>query len=206
MPATTETHSRLEDLPDFLKISLYETASSPLEAASLLVLHIGAVDLLADAIRESGTQRVILGNCLGGDDLQHFDLLLSVAEARLGLDAGTITIIASAADSAKGVSRLFGFEGKSARLEGLTWSRNALAADLSCDPQSPTVELARMQLVIAARACGVAAYDSAGFLDDAACADFIVKSRYLGFDGMTFAVQASGRAGRMISNTSLASE
>jgi citrate lyase beta subunit len=178
------------DLPDLVKISLYETASSPLEAAPLLVLQIGAVDMLAEAIRESGTQRVILGNCLGGDDLQHFDLLLSVAEARLGLDAGTIGIIASAADSAKGVVRLSSFEGRSARLEGLTWSRDGLAADLGCDPKSPTVELARMQLVIVARACGVAAYDSPDVLDEDSRADFISKSRYLGFDGMTFAAQA----------------
>jgi citrate lyase beta subunit len=186
MSTTTEKHQRPGDLPDFLNISLYYIGSSPQDVALLRVLRIAAVDVLAETIRESGVQRVILGNCLGGDDLQHFDLLLSVAEARLGLEAGTIKIIASAADSAKGVARLSSFEGKSARLEGLTWSRDALASNLGCDPQSATVELVRLQLVIAARACGVATYDSAGFLGDESRADFISKSRSLGFDGMTF--------------------
>lgn len=157
----------------------------PLQRDMVPVAELGDAESLETVLHASGTDCVILRNCRGGEDLQRFDMMLSVAEARLGRSEGRIRIVASAVDSAEGYMRLDSFRGRSTRLAGLTWDRAAFAADIRCDLASETTELARLQLVIAARAAGVLAYDSAPQSVGEAYEAFIGRSRTLGFDGVT---------------------
>jgi len=163
----------------YLKFRRYDVADELSVPASPVVgLDIG--DSLVNLLGES--QLVVLAGCCGGADLQHFAMLLDVAEARLGLAEGQTKVICSASDSAKAVLALSSFSGKSSRLAGLCWDRSAFAGDVGCDPASATAEFARVQLVIAARAAGVAAYDC--HAGNEAPDAFIRTSLSLGFDGI----------------------
>jgi citrate lyase subunit beta/citryl-CoA lyase len=164
----------------FLRIHSY----SEMSADRLLPVVGGESESLGDVLGASDTNCIVVGDCRGGEDLQRFDMMLSVAEARLGLDAGATRIIASAADSALGYARLGRFAGRSRRLVGLTWNRGELAEDLRCAPDSESTELARLQLLLAARAAGVSAYDSVLSPMRDLSEVFIEKSRALGFDGV----------------------
>jgi len=168
----------------FLKIQAYGGADPVFGGSSLPVLRLEQGSAAADLVGESGCMAVVLADCRGGRDLQHLHHLLSLAEARLALAEGTVKILACAADSASGMLALASLAGKSPRLAGLIWGRHAFARDVGCDPQSATAELARLHLVIAAGAVGVAAYDSA---DDGAgglSEVFVATSRHLGFRGV----------------------
>jgi citrate lyase beta subunit len=129
---------------DALRLAIFDAHASPEE--------------LAAALRD-GPTAILLENCCGVDDLQRSDIALSVAEARAGLAIGGVAIVASAADSARGLLALQTLGGKSSRLAGLTWNRAALCRDLSCDEGSAISEHARIQLLVAARAFGLPAYD-----------------------------------------------
>ncbi|MBL0373014.1 hypothetical protein JJB09_13345 [Rhizobium sp. KVB221] len=132
------------------------------------------------ALELGGAQAVVLTDCQGGDDLQACDVALAVLEARLGLRDGAIRIIASIADSARGLMRATSLEGKSARLAGLCWNRASFAHDMGGSMADDIGELARMQVAISARSLGVFAYDSAkGAINE----DFRRHSAALGFQG-----------------------
>jgi citrate lyase beta subunit len=165
----------------FLRIHSYV---QPQLHGTFPVAGLNDAESLETVLDASETDCVILRDCRGGEDLQRFDMLLSVAEARLRLAEGRIRIIASAVDSALGYTRLGSLCGKSARLVGLTWNPTAFAADIGCDLAAATVELARLHLVIAARAAGVLAYDSASGAVVKASDAFIEQSRALGYDGV----------------------
>ena len=169
-----------------LRFQAYGEAGAPPVAALLPVVRPADSAELPDIVRESDGGTLVLADCRSGMDLQRMHVQLSVVEARLGMVEGTIRIIASAADSAVAVLGLPGYAGKSPRLAGLTWCRADLAADLGCDPQSATLEHARWQVVIAARAAGVPAYDCGPDMAESGNAweDFVLASRRLGFYGI----------------------
>lgn len=193
-------------MPEHLKIQAYNDARRLPGDGLLPVIRLGNEASWGRVLGESAAAVVILANCRGGADLQHAHMALSVAEAQLGIAEATTRIIASAADTAESVLELASYAGKSPRLVGLTWDRAAFCADIGCDPASETAESVRWQLVIAARAAGVPAYDSpkAEIGGDGLSEAFIAHSRSLGFDGAVFPAQ--GRSGRINSKTSLASQ
>ena len=101
----------------------------------------------------------------GVADLEHLASKLAVAEAEAGLPDGSTRIVA-VADTARGVLRLATLAG-SPRLAGLAWNHAALSADLGADPHEASERpgdprlLARALTVLAARAAGVPAIDTA---------------------------------------------
>jgi len=193
-------------MPEHLIIQAYSDARRLPGGDLLPVIRLGNEATWSRVLGESAAAVVILENCRSGADLQHAHMALSVAEARLGIAEATTRIIASAADTAESVLGLASYAGKSPRLVGLTWDRAAFCADIGCGLISETAEAARLQLVIAARAAGVVAYDSpkAKIGGDGLSEAFIEHSRSLGFHGAVLLTQ--GRCGRISSNTSLASE
>jgi citrate lyase beta subunit len=110
-----------------------------------------------DSIVGGGAEALLLADCRGVEDLQRCDVALSVAEARAGGPAGHVRIIASV-DTAAGVMRMSGLGGKSVRLTGLAWNRQAFAADMACPADSAVADHAQAQVLIAARAFGLEAY------------------------------------------------
>jgi citrate lyase beta subunit len=162
-PVKTGRFAPLESLA----VKIFEIVALSASGHSLSRSSLPAVDLRAaeliddlDSIVRSGADRLLLSDCRGPTDLQKCDVLLSVTEARAGRPDGTISIVASAADSAAGLLKLQSLGAKSRRLAGLTWNRTGFCADLGCAPDSAVAEQARIQVVIAARAAGVEAYDS----------------------------------------------
>lgn len=170
-------------MPDYVDFKLYAERASWQVGRSLPLVASDETDMLAEILRDSGSDTVVMADCRGGAELQRFDMALSVAEARLALAEGRTKVIASACDSPAGFFMLGTFAGKSGRLAGLTWDRAAFASEMRCDPSSETAEMARQHVVIAGRAAGVLVYDCGDASGDADLT-FIGQSRALGFDGL----------------------
>lgn len=150
----------------------------PLSAACL-------EDLLAPALT-CGVSTVLLGRSRSGADVQHLDVLLQVAEVRLGLELGNTKIVAMIGDNPHGLLAAGSFAGKSRRLMALGWDASLLGAafGLAAEAESDVAASARATLLLAAAAAGVAAidtktegHDPAGFR--AAC----LHARAQGFGG-----------------------
>lgn len=99
-------------------------------------------------------------------DLQKFDALLAVAEARCGLNEGQ-TAIALLVDNARMASKLQDVPGQTKRLTAIGWDGVRLAESLhvprasSDDFSGPVFSTVRAMVLIAARAAGVTALDYA---------------------------------------------
>ncbi|MDB5525220.1 MAG: hypothetical protein JWM58_2983 [Rhizobium sp.] len=145
-------------------------------------MRMADVQVEIDTHVKGGAGTIVLADCRGVEDLQRLDMALSVAEARAGRNAGGVRIIASAADSAAGLLGLVSLGGKSTRLVGLTWSRSSFCRDVGCTSGSEVAEHARLQLIVAARAFSLPAYDSRDTDTDTED-DFVSTSMSLGFDG-----------------------
>lgn len=171
----------------FLEVRQFRGQNLATAGGRLPVIGISEIDSLASILSQPDCGKIVLSDCRGGVDLQRCDIALSVAEARLGLPEGETGIIASACDTAAGYLALGTFAGKSLRLAGLTWNRTDFSVNLRCDVQSEMAELARMQLVIAARAADVDVFDSLP-AREAASEEFVRRSRSLGFDGVSIPV------------------
>jgi citrate lyase beta subunit len=125
----------------------------------LPVVRLRAEDFQAalDSIVGDGAEWLLLADCRGVEDLQRCDVALAVAEARAGRMMGHMRIIAGV-ESAAGLMQVSALGGKSARLAGLAWDRQAFADDMMCAAGSPIVEHAWVQVLLAARAFGLPAY------------------------------------------------
>jgi len=128
----------------------------------------GAVDADLAALVSPGLDGVFLEACEGRAHVRQLSVKLSVFEAEAGLPAGTVKIVALAAQTPAAVFALGGYREASARLE-------ALAMDETPLPGGETARrTARALLVLAAAAAGVPALDVApdlaGAALDAACA------------------------------------
>mgnify|MGYP000341315848 CR=1 FL=1 len=113
-------------------------------------------ELLA-SLPAGDSAHVLLEDCRGADDLQRFDIALSVAEARAGRDVGAIKIVAGTA-SAASLLHVATLAGRSARLVGLAWDRGGFSRDLGCTPDAPLAAHGEMTWLIAARATGLPLY------------------------------------------------
>ena len=141
--------------------------------AARLFVRIGrlASDLAADdldAVVPARPDGIVLRGAAGGSQVTRLSAMLRPREATAGIDDGAIAIIAMAGDSAAGLFALGSYAGASARLAGLGWDANALAADLGGTAGrdaggglgEPT-RLARALTLAAAAAAGVPAFDTA---------------------------------------------
>jgi citrate lyase subunit beta/citryl-CoA lyase len=109
---------------------------------------------------------VILPRVRAPSEVQHLDVLLTVAETETGQTAGATTIIAMCGDTSEGV--LFGqdFRFLSRRLQALALDGSALMAAIGLShaadaPEPEPLRLARSGLILAAAAAGLKALDMA---------------------------------------------
>jgi citrate lyase subunit beta/citryl-CoA lyase len=148
-----------------------EFLAAPRGAAKLFVrvnpLRSGLI--LADlaAIVAGRPDGILLPKPEGGSDVATVDHYLSALEARDGLEAGAIAILPIATETAAAMFALGSYAGSSARLCGITWGCEDLAAAVGAADNrdaegryAPPFELARSLCLFGAAAAGVAAIDT----------------------------------------------
>jgi citrate lyase subunit beta/citryl-CoA lyase len=128
----------------------------------------GRVDADLDAVMPEAPDGVALPQCRDGAGVQQLAAKLAVRESEYGLADGATRILAFAGESARGLFGFATYRGCSARLDGLAWGSEALAADLGAEATRPpdgawtgAFALARTLTLIGAAAAEVAAIDAA---------------------------------------------
>jgi citrate lyase subunit beta/citryl-CoA lyase len=127
----------------------------------------GLIDADLEAIVPARPDAILLPKAEGGASIVHADAKLAAQEAIAGLPEGHIKIIAMAIESAAGLFLAGTFGRQSARLIGLSWGAEDLAAELGAesnrDPKgrytSPYVH-ARTLCLMAAATAQVAAIET----------------------------------------------
>jgi citrate lyase subunit beta/citryl-CoA lyase len=108
----------------------------------------------------------VLPKAIGGADIALLSARLAVREALHGLTDGTTRIIAIATESARAIFGLGAYAKSSARLAGLAWGAEDLAADIGALENRdaagwiPPCALARSLCLFAAAAAGTIAIDT----------------------------------------------
>lgn len=105
----------------------------PLLCVRVNGLATGLTDADLDAIVPARPDAIMLPKAEGGAALVHADAKLAAREAEGGLDHGHIKIIAMAIETAAGLFLAGSFRRKSARLIGLSWGAEDLAAELGAE-------------------------------------------------------------------------
>ncbi|ANK72196.1 MULTISPECIES: hypothetical protein [Ensifer] len=127
------------------------------------LLHEDDVHRLLD----SGIDGVVLTGCRGRADIQKLDVMLRVAEARIGLPANRTRIYAEYGAAPEGLLSPHTLAGCSQRLEGLIFNGSALAKAVGCkEPASAAhqgvaapVLAGRANVVLRAHDAGIRAYE-----------------------------------------------
>ena len=119
-----------------------------------------AIEAELDAIAPAAPFAILLPRCRHGADVQRLAAKLAVREARLGLEAGAVGIVAIVGDHPAGLMALASFTGASSRLVALSGDAQALRRSLGGGAPG-AVALARAQISLAAAAAGVLAFDGA---------------------------------------------
>jgi len=144
------------------------------------------------AIVAGAPDGIVLPKCASPDELRKADHFLSVLEAREGLKPGAIAILPLVTETAPSMFALAGYKSVTARLAGLTWGAEDLAADLGASANRaldlsylPPFELARSLCLYAAAAAGVAAIDTVftDFRNTDALRQECEASERMGFSG-----------------------
>jgi citrate lyase subunit beta/citryl-CoA lyase len=159
-----------------------------------LYVRVNALDTgltLADlaAVMPGQPDGIVLPKCAGAADVNRLALYLDAFEAASGIEAESTRIVVVATETAQAVLKLHSYDGASARLWGMMWGAEDLAASLGSSRNrtdgryhSPFL-LARDLCLISAAAAGVVAIDTiATDIDDlAALKDEAVAARRDGF-------------------------
>jgi citrate lyase subunit beta / citryl-CoA lyase len=93
----------------------------------------GMTDAELDAVVSGKPDAVVFPKAEGGSSVIHLDAKLTAREAIVGLPEGSIKILAQAVESAAGLFAAGTFLNASARLIGLTWGPEDLAAELGAE-------------------------------------------------------------------------
>jgi citrate lyase subunit beta/citryl-CoA lyase len=133
---------------------------------------------------------IVLPKAAGGDDMRRLDHYLSALEVREGVAPGSIATLPIASETATAMFTFQSYAGSSARLCGIMWGCEDLAADVGA-AENRTAEgaylepfrLARSLCLFAAAAAGVAAIDTVftDFRDDAGLAREAREAERTGF-------------------------
>ena len=115
----------------------------------------GLADGDLDTVMAGAPDAILLPGAVGAIDIQHLAAKLAVREAEHGLAAGGTGIVATAADTARGVLALSTVPGASPRLRALAWDAAALAADLGTRVDAEPCRFAHALLLTAATAAGI---------------------------------------------------
>ncbi len=129
---------------------------------------------------------VLLPKTSTASDVLALDEYMSDVEQRLGMEKGTVGIIALI-ETALGVENAFSIACSCKRMKGLFLGAEDLTADLRCKrtKSGREIEYARTRLVVAARAAGIEVYDTP-FTDVNDDEGIIADTEYaksLGFSG-----------------------
>jgi citrate lyase subunit beta/citryl-CoA lyase len=142
-------------------------AARPFLCVRVNGLGTGLTDADLDAIVPARPDAIMLPKAEGGAAIVHADAKLAAREAIDGLPDGHIKIVAMAIESAAGLFLAGAFRRKSARLIGLSWGAEDLAAELGAesnrDPDGRYTEpyrLARTLCLMAAAAAAVPAIET----------------------------------------------
>ena len=140
-----------------------------------------------DAAVAADADGIVPADARSGLDLQRLGARLAVREAECGVAEGRTRILALPAAGAAGLLGLSAIPGSSARLAGLGWDATALAAELGVRAESRALPaplaLARVLTVVAARAAGVPAIDTATVLQGEPFLTACLRARRDGFAG-----------------------
>jgi len=119
------------------------------------------------AVIEGRPDGIVLPKARDGDDVRRVDHWLEILEARLGLERGRVLLLPLVTESAGAVLAAPTFTRLPARVVGLTWGAEDLAADLGAlanrTPDGEfefTYQLARSAVLLVSAAAGVAAVDT----------------------------------------------
>jgi citrate lyase subunit beta/citryl-CoA lyase len=135
---------------------------------------------------------IVLPKSEGGDDIRKVDHDLAALEASEGLPVGGIAILPIVTETAAAMFALGTYAGSSARLCGMTWGCEDLAAAVGAaenrrpdNSYLPPFELARSLCLFGASAAGVAAIDTVftDFRDDAGLDRESRAAERVGFTG-----------------------
>jgi citrate lyase subunit beta/citryl-CoA lyase len=151
-------------------------------------------DALVDlaAIITGRPDGIVLPKARDGADVHRVDHWLEALEAQFGHPSGSILLMPLITESAGALLRAASFTSLPARVAGLTWGAEDLAADLGASANRTaegeyefTFALARSFCLLAAAAAGVPAYDTIDveFRDAAAVERRARASRRQGFVG-----------------------
>lgn len=139
-------------VPAWVRINAVETADALTDLATVI---------------EGRPDGIVLPKARDGGDVHRVDHWLEVLEARFGWPCGGIGLIPLITESAGALLRAASFTGLPARVAGLTWGAEDLAADVgalgnkTADGEFElTYALARSACLLAAAAAGVPAYDT----------------------------------------------
>jgi len=150
-----------------------------------------ALDDLAAVVR-AAPAGILLPKVGGAADIVLLDRYLSALEARDGLPAGSIGILPVATETPQAMFALGEYRGCSARLRGLTWGAEDLAAAVGASTNRAddgeydfTYRMARSLCLLGAHAAGVAAIDTlwVNFRDAGGLANDAARARRAGFSG-----------------------
>ncbi|NUS69407.1 MAG: aldolase [Ensifer adhaerens] len=150
------------------------------------LLHEDDVHRLLDG----GFDGVVLSGCRGRADIQKLDVMLRVAEARIGLPVNYTRIYAEYGAAPEGLLSPHTLAGCSQRLEGLVFNGSALAKAVGCkEPASAAhqgvaapVLAGRANVVLRAHEAGIRAYEVLPPTADAAATRWALsQSRNDGF-------------------------
>ncbi|MDW5313927.1 hypothetical protein [Rhizobium sp. PL01] len=108
----------------------------------------------------------VLSGCGGATDIQTFDVMLRVAEARNGIEAGSTALVAELGEDAAFLLSLTSLKVVSHRLkaiifdgEGVTQATASQAFNMAASRAGAPLLLARAAAVIKARQAGIACYE-----------------------------------------------
>ena len=151
-------------------------------------------DALTDlaAVIEGRPDGIVLPKARDGADVHRVGHWLEALEARCGFAPGSIGLLPLITESAGALLNAASFTGLPARVQGLTWGAEDLAADIGASSNKGadgeyelTYAMARSFCLLAAAAAGVPAYDTVDveFRDAAAVERRARASRRQGFAG-----------------------
>lgn len=127
----------------------------------------GLTDQDLAAIVAARPDGIMLPKSSGGTDVLQLAVKLRVYEADAGLEDGVTPILPIVTETALGVINAGTYRDATARLAGMTWGAEDLAADLGAEANrdeegryTPAFQHARLMTILAAAACGVPAIDT----------------------------------------------
>ena len=114
-----------------------------------------------DTVLPQQPNLILLPKTNSAADIQAADAYMTALEEKLGLPSNTVGLM-PLIETALGVENAFSIATASKRVQALFLGAEDLTADLQCKrtKESREIEYARTRLVVAARAAGVAVYDT----------------------------------------------